>query len=421
MNNRVSPYVYIPLLKSTIEMSIWNTAQSILRQQGILSFTFRVVRYLVAYTMIPLYFITQILAGWLRQDEIWVIAGGAGREFAGNSKYFYLQLANSASDERPIWITASKEVKRELNTNGYEAYLASETRGIYYSFRAGQVVTSNTLPIWTFGFSGGATTIQLWHGSPLKRLPTKDRGFNPWDLKRTLQTYDYLVTNSEGEQEAFNDILDFETVLPAGYPRNDQFYREIDGATIGVPGEAQSQIVAIEDEQKVIGYFPTWRGFDSDIPINFEELDAELDVLGAHLVVKAHRNQNFETPNRPLEHINFLPTVGDPYPLFDDIDIMVTDYSSIYFDYLHLDRPVVFYTYDFDDYTRERGFYFDFESITPGPNVHSFDELVGALHETCSTDEYADERAAVRKKVFIYQDGNASQRIINSVVSDNDQ
>lgn len=383
----------------------------------ILKSPLRLVRFFVAYFMIPLHYLTKVLPDAIRSDHIWIFTGNrTGKEFTGNSKYMYLYLSNNEGGERPIWITKNKALKKELNSNGYEAYMSYELYSIYYTLRSSWIVTSNTFPILTFGFGGGASSIQLWHGVPLKNLKSKFRGFNPWELKDTLIKYDYLVTNTKREADAFVGFMNFRTLIISNYPRNDIFYRDIDGASIGVPEKIQNQLKTLSVDRTIIGYFPTWRANKSKSPpIDFDELDRVLDKLNSHMIVKGHRNQDFDKSNDNLKNIDFLSNLGDTYPLFKYIDVMVTDYSSIYFDYLHKDKPVIFFTYDFMTYLSQRGFFYEFESVTPGPKCFNSECLISEIKKVKESDDYRDERSTVKNIVFKYQDGDGSKRIVDYV------
>ena len=274
----------------------------------------------------------------------------------------------------------------------------------------GKFVTSSGIPAFSIPFIGGVTLIQLWHGVPLKQIGVNRKEYHP----RNLIEYDYLFVNSKMEIDAFS--IYFDEAIVSGYPRNDIFHREIDGSDIGVRDGVAGELKQLRSERTVIGYFPTWRRFYStDAPINFERLDRELDDMDAHLLIKPHRSQEYDISTSELNNVTFHPPSGDLYPLFEHIDVLITDYSSICFDFLHLDRPIIYFPYDLETYREKRGFYLDYESATPGPKAHDFDELVDTLYSVCERDEYNEERAEVYREIFKHRDGMASQRIINSV------
>lgn len=111
---------------------------------------------------------------------------------------------------------------------------------------------------------------------------------------------------------------------------------------------------------------------------------------------------------------------SDIYPLLKEVDVLVTDYSSLYFDYLLLDRPVVFYPYDYENYaTSERHLLFDYETMTPGPKVYDVDGLMSTLAETLidNGESWREDRARVRRLVFDHVDAGASRRLWQAIES----
>ena len=129
-----------------------------------------------------------------------------------------------------------------------------------------------------------------------------------------------------------------------------------------------------------------------------------------------HRNRwPAWTGIRGRHHRNtqFVAANSDIYPLLRDVDVLVTDYSSIYFDFLLLDRPVVFFCYDLDSYTRDdRALLFDYQTMTPGPKARTMAELVSALHQVAAGDDpWRAERALVASLVFDHLEAGASKRL----------
>ena len=113
-------------------------------------------------------------------------------------------------------------------------------------------------------------------------------------------------------------------------------------------------------------------------------------------------------------NIVFVSPDSDIYPLMAEVDLLVTDYSSIYFDFLLLDRPIVYYCQDLDDYiTDDRGFIFDYEAMTPGPKVGTQASMESVLTGLLQgEDAWGEQRERVRKLVFDRTDGSAVERLM---------
>jgi CDP-glycerol glycerophosphotransferase len=113
-----------------------------------------------------------------------------------------------------------------------------------------------------------------------------------------------------------------------------------------------------------------------------------------------------------LEHISYIESGWDIYPYLKNIDVLITDYSSLYVDFLLLDRPMIFYTYDYDTYGLQMGLHEDYLNLTPGPHPISFTDLLLSITET---DTYQKERARVEKILFTYNDGHSAKRVIEAL------
>ncbi|MEM4782150.1 MAG: CDP-glycerol glycerophosphotransferase family protein, partial [Halalkalicoccus sp.] len=130
------------------------------------------------------------------------------------------------------------------------------------------------------------------------------------------------------------------------------------------------------------------------------------------MVVKFHPFSDPGFDPEQFERIHLLPAGSDVYPLLRETDALVTDYSSVYFDFLLLDRPVAFYAYDRERYEKRPGFYVEYDEVTPGPVAETFDELLGALDLVLDSPEaHAAERERVRAMAFDHADDRSAERV----------
>ncbi|MDL5361588.1 CDP-glycerol glycerophosphotransferase family protein [Halalkalicoccus sp. NIPERK01] len=354
-----------------------------------------------------------------REDSLWVFGTRGGEAFEGNTKYLFLDLQREGG-LRPVWISESDSTVRELRENGFDAHRADSLRGRLATLRAGVVFVTGTMtdmPLWP---TGGANVVQLWHGVPLKRIAADAPSFEGFTLRerlRLLYTYrqfDALTLTASGLGDSFRSAFRIDPDLPVtGYPRNDALFRELPGEGVG-QGETAREIREDIDADRVVAYLPTYRedGSDPAAHIDFERLDRFLAERDAAMVVKFHPFSDPGFDPERFERLQVLPAGFDVYPLLRGTDALVTDYSSVYFDYLLLDRPVVFYAYDRERYEESPGFYVEYEKVTPGPVAETFDELLAAIELALeSPDAYADERERVRRLAFDHPDDRAAQRV----------
>jgi CDP-glycerol glycerophosphotransferase len=276
------------------------------------------------------------------------------------------------------------------------------------------------------------TYIQTWHGSALKRM-----GFDEpeWKLKsreeqaeqqRTLDRFDRFLIRSEHDvrtlARAFR--LQERTLLRVGYPRNDALVqaKEREEATGHRERGALAAEFGIPEDKQVLLYAPTFRQRGGkrrfELPFDVERF---ADTFGDRyvLLVRSHYLNHVVLPPSVRGRIIDVSSYHDMTPLLALADGLITDYSSVMFDYSLLDRPMFFFTYDYDEYVHEgRGTYFDLLERAPGPVVRTEDELHAVLD---SLEEQTVKYAAPRERFVAdfgeFDQGNAAQSIVDQFFS----
>ncbi|XVH31362.1 CDP-glycerol glycerophosphotransferase family protein [Haloferacaceae archaeon DSL9] len=383
----------------------------------------------------PLLLVMYVLSNYVpRNDTLWVFGAADGEQFVGNSKYAFLEAAK-ADDVRAVWITKRESIARELCSSGYDAYTARELKAKFLILRARVAVISHGVTDIAPWYLRGATVVQLWHGNALKQIGN-DQNPNRTLVNRVFYTlvdnWDYLIVTSEDEcGTVFSEAYDFPTerILAAGYPRNDALYRPIDGELLCQDDALHEHLQSIAADKKLLLYVPTWRGrafADVNNPFHGRNFDPGafarvLERRDAHLAIKPHPRTALPDGIRSSRRIHVLPPDFDLYPLLPHTAGLITDYSSVYFDYLHLDKPIAFYPYDLDRYERLRGLYYDYESVTPGPAADDFAELL----ENCDAilageDGYAERRTEILTRFYDHRDGRAARRILETFTTDSE-
>ncbi|WP_122088544.1 CDP-glycerol glycerophosphotransferase family protein [Halalkalicoccus subterraneus] len=354
-----------------------------------------------------------------REDSLWVFGSRGGERFEGNAKYLFLNVAREG-DARPVWISKREETVAELRANGFDAHRADSLRGRMAMLRAGVVFVTGTMtdmPLWP---TGGAYLIQLWHGVPLKRIATDAPSFAAFPLlerlrlRYTYHQFDALTLTAAGFADSFRSAFRIDPDFPVtGYPRNDALAREVPGERIRQDDDLLDAIADI-DADRLVAYLPTYREGECAPAehVDFERLDAFLADHDAAMLVKFHPFNEPDVDGERFDSLRFLPAEFDVYPTFREVDALVTDYSSVYFDYLLLDRPVAFYAYDREEYAERPGFNLDYDEVTPGPVAETFEELLDALEELFESPEaHTEERERVRRLAFDHADDRAAERV----------
>ena len=361
------------------------------------------------------------------REGLWVFGADGGNRFVGNPKYAFLHAANERDDVRAIWLSKNEDVVEMLREAGYEAYDARSPRGLLHTLLAEYVFVSHGPADVTWWATGGADVVQLWHGVPIKTVG--DHLDREWSLvgrfffRLTGSNWAYHVTTGEAVspvvREAYKQTE--ESILPVGYPRNDVLREEVEDADLGVDDAVLQRVRDLGQDHPIAFYMPTWRewsdgidhgGVPLDDAVDFESLDASFAARDAYLLVKLHPRERLGVDIDALDNVIELPADTDPYPLLEHVDVLVTDYSSIYVDFLVADKPIVFYPYDLPIYRNHPGFEFDYRDVTPGPTPTDFTDFQNALLDALDgEDGYASERAAVRDRFIDHPEGSAAARL----------
>ncbi|MEW2167647.1 CDP-glycerol glycerophosphotransferase family protein [Streptomyces sp. NPDC007084] len=272
------------------------------------------------------------------------------------------------------------------------------------------------------------TYLQTWHGSALKRM-----GFDEpeWKLKsraaqdtqqRTLDRFDRFLIRSEHDvrtlARAFR--LQERTLLRVGYPRNDALVQARLREQSGEPRERGplAAELGIPDDKQILLYAPTFRHRGNgqkrfELPFDVERF---ADTFGDRyvLLVRSHYLNHVVLPPSVRGRVVDVTAQHDMTPLLALADGLITDYSSVMFDYALLDRPLFFFVYDYEEYVHEgRGTYFDLLERAPGPVVRTEDELhtvLGSLEEQAV--KYAPKREQFTAEFGEYDQGTASRDIV---------
>lgn len=352
------------------------------------------------------YFIMYMSMLMPRSRNICVFGAWLGERFSDNSKQLFLEVQKH-KNLRAVWITKSREAAAQIEKLGYEVYMWGTIKAVWVQLRAKYAIVSNGISDLEHTFLGRAVIINLWHGIPLKKVCYDNKYEKNWDspvqkardfiVNIPLGNMFYVATSkmfTEIYQSAFR--VKREQVLCLGQPRSDIFFQK-EKPEPYFPGK------------NIILYCPTHRKEGAqkiDIAKLFDlgRLEIFLKENNYYFVIKKHfyhRNEKEELSMYP--HI--IDATGmelDIQQLIIETKAMVTDYSSIYIDYLLLGLPLLFYCYDYEEYlAKDREMYFSYEDVTPGFKAKNFDELLNELEIFASNGGgYAKEDRERVKNLF---------------------
>nr|WP_155998893.1 CDP-glycerol glycerophosphotransferase family protein [Streptomonospora sp. PA3] len=348
-----------------------------------------------------------------------------GRQFSDSPHSIYAELRSREewADHPMSWLVKDGQVNlpddlTRVRHNGRDFYEALA--------RSSHLVTNSRQPAW-FTRRPGQVVVQTWHGSMLKRIGFdienirgKSRDYHEKLAWETRQ-WDYLVSPSPWATPILRRAFRFEgEILETGYPRNDIFF----SARREAIAERTRRRLGLPEGKKVVLYAPTWRD-DKYYTRGKHKLDLHLDLRRMYeklgddhvLLVRRHPRVVDSVPIVGRDFVYDVSLYPEIMELFLITDVLVTDYSSMMFDFANTGRPMLFFTYDIESYRDNlRGFYFDFEETAPGPLLKHSDDVIGALLDVDEVAaRYGDKYKAFTDRFCPLDDGNAAARVVDRV------
>lgn len=295
---------------------------------------------------------------------------------------------------------------RDIYSRNFVSFHPWSLRGIYYALRAGIVIYSSGKQDINALLIKGAISVQLWHGAPMKKIcrdnllvhkPIFEKikklflpQYYEWDVDYVVSTSDFFdqdLCSAFGVME--------KQILKTGYPRNDVFFDK----------NPESALVRKWKEKYrnplIIGYLPTFRDNHKDVDLLLDyEFDAQrfdnfLSSIGAIMYTKGHYVSGGYTKTSKTERIIHLHDneILDVNLLLKSTDILITDYSGIYFDFLLTKRPVIFAAFDLDKYLSEcRELYRSYDTYVCGPVVSNWKDVEYGVKRIVASDPYVEAR-----------------------------
>jgi CDP-glycerol glycerophosphotransferase len=365
-----------------------------------------------------------------RKSRLAVFIGRDGGRFMDNVKYAFLHCVKHVPELTCFFLSTHQDEVRTLREHDLPAVLHTDEGSIEMLLRAGIVVSDDfwwkeNAVMWAALHP--AKSMQLWHGIPLKAIgrPEYESTVNMDPAKADRLRFCYsgydavLSTSPFFTETAFARAFAAKEFPELGYPRNDALLRRHDRLDmINVDGPLYAEMArGKKTGRRTVVYMPTFRDLGNtpfaDGAVDVVRLDAfarEHDLL---FVLKLHPYLA-ETLQRLPDRVRLASSKSDPYPLLAHADLLVTDYSSISFDFLLTGRPMLFYPYDFEDYvTRNRELLYDYAAMTPGPRPRTPDAFFAAIQSLLveGKDEWIQDRARLLALSFAQPDGRAALRL----------
>lgn len=358
-----------------------------------------------------------------------------GRGYTCSPKAIYEKMLTMKefNDYKFIW--AFKEIeKHDIKKDKRLVMVKTNTKDYYKYISSSKYWIVNSIMDESISKKKGQIYVQCWHGTPLKRL-RYDIEVNGSVLNtikeirkrndRDASKFDYFISPSKYCTEKFISAFNLkklgkkDIIIEEGYPRNDSLFnrskKDID---------LLKEKMGIPKDKKVICYLPTFRdnqhtsgvGYTYNLEIDFDSLKKK---FSKDYIILFRPHYFIANKIDLSKYKNFVYNVAS-YDEINDIylvsDLLITDYSSVFFDYANLKRPVLFYMYDFDDYKNNlRDFYISLDEL-PGPITKTQKELESCIKNIDKVSlEYKEKYKKFNDKFTYLDDGSASERVIRTI------
>jgi len=300
-------------------------------------------------------------------------------------------------------------------------------RYLYYLCRSKYLFNNNTFPHY-FQKKPGQIYVNTWHGTPLKTLGKDIRGTpgQHRNMARNFFLSDYFVNPNPFTADVLvraNDLGRLYTglIVLEGYPRNDLLIN-------ADPNKVRHFLFEhcqVPPGPKIILYAPTWRGEIGKPEDTSEEIYGHIKTMrrlvpeGYILLLKVHGlTYRYVKEDSTLHDVICIPDWVETNELLSVVDVLVTDYSSIFFDFLCTGRPIVFFCHDREMYDHNRGLYLRLDDL-PGPVVESAEEVMECIRDIDRVrDQYKERLEQFRQTYCGKDDGKATERILQMVFDD---
>lgn len=369
-----------------------------------------------------------IVGKFPKNQRLMIFESFHGKQYSDSPRAIYEYMLKNHPEYKMYWTIDKRSIP--LFTQYNVPYIQRFTPKWFILMpRAKYWINNVRLPKW-MPKSKGTIYVQTWHGTPLKKLgvdieevhmPGTDTEAYRKNFLEESANWDFLVSPNEYSTDIFTRAFEVKgEVIESGYPRNDVLYNASQQKIQSI-----KSALNIPERKKVILYAPTWRDdhfhtkgqykFDFQFDLEaFKEKYGEDVILLTRMHYLVAENFDFAKYEGFVKDVSNYPDIAELYLISD---LLITDYSSVFFDYANLQRPIIFYMYDLEDYRdRLRGFYFDIEKDAPGPIVKTEIDLFKAIELALAEDyQLPLSYMPFYERFCSIEDGEASKRVVKRI------
>ena len=375
------------------------------------------------------------------QDDLILYESSYGRGMTCNPYAIFKAFLQDDlfSQFRHVWVLENLAEQQELIRSWQDypnvIFVEHESDQYLQYLVSAKYLINNTSFAGYFAKKPGQIYLNTWHSITVKKL-----GFDmpngklaSGNMLRNLLAADYILSANRFTTKIFRQAYKLDglyegKIIENGYPRNDLLLQT---PRAEVLAKLRSLGVAVEEDKKIILYAPTWRGdnfFKPDYSINeylevLTTLRQQVDTEQYQILIKPHPAvaKHLRQQQTKQYHQVFTPGTIDTNELLSAVDILISDYSSIFFDFMFTDRPILFYIPDLEEYQDQRGVYFTLDEL-PGPASKDLNDIGRWLRQLDAVQrQYRDIYARTKAWVCEYDDGHVAEKVLEIVFKKNEK
>jgi len=368
------------------------------------------------------------------KDEKLIIFGAfSGKRYGDNSAFLFEYIIKEQTDYKPYWISHKKDVVDFVINKGFPALNRYSLKAFWYSVRAKYIVGSHNIKDASMHkvISPNQFFIYLHHGIPLRKGWFDVAGAPKKSLqssKDKINHSSFMIATSEYAAEQQNKLLPIglDKFRITGLPRNDVFFKELNSY------EKKLINSHIPPNKTTVLYAPTWREWEATKFFPFEdrnlsELNKKLVELNTILILRPHHidleKKEFNVLRDEIASFSNIKLIthneiADINLVCKFSDILITDYSSLIYDFLIINKPIVYFTYDFEKYMDRVGFYPNMQEIVnTGYQPKTQVEFIKSVEEIIEKkDRFEENRMSLSNKLHKYKDSKSCNRVFNEMI-----
>lgn len=370
--------------------------------------TYKRIDILVILENLVAYLLSIVLRYFPRKSTLWVFGASGG--FRDNPKYFFYEVFKNHPEITPIWIASSKKDCDFLKSQGMNAFFWRSLKGLFYSLRAKVYIVDHTIADVNRFLCGGAYYVNLWHGSSVKRVRWQNtdffvKTFNLKDASEMRTSFwfkmrNYIALFSRPDlciapstiqlKEFFAPMMDIaeESCKVAVFPRSRLMIEGKETAKNFIknhePSETQEFIEKLQPYCKSYIYMPTWRDdgrdFIEQAGIDWHRLNDTMKAAQSLFILKLHpfTRLNLDILSQ-YSNICIYPNNSDVYAVLPFIDCLITDYSSIYTDFLMMNKEIILFIFDYQNYVGKSNWIEDYDKYYLGKRAYDFSQVIQTI------------------------------------------